>query len=228
MSRRRARWVRCSSASALEIARQLGDAVADLAPVELEAGFARALAADAAALAIAALRATLLAQARDEVLQPHDLDLGLGGAGARVAAEDLEDDRGAIEHLDAGRLFEVARLRRRDVVIDEDGVDARVGLLAVAALARVGLLAVAALARAGHRHQLRELAAADDGAGVERLAALGQGGDDLDAQGGREAVQLRDRGGEGIVVAVGELDCDHGGAKRDGGAVERRHRGRGV
>ena len=70
----------------LELAPQLGDAVADLAAVELERRLARALAADAAALAIAA--GAGLAQARRHVRQPRDLDLEPRLAAARVALED--------------------------------------------------------------------------------------------------------------------------------------------
>ena len=66
-----------------------------------------------------------LAQARRQVLQAHDLDLRLGGARAGVAVEDLEDHGGAVQHLDAGRLLEVARLRRGDLVIDQHRVDRR-------------------------------------------------------------------------------------------------------
>ena len=44
-------------------------------------------------------------------------------ASARVAPEDLEDDGRAVHDLDPRRLLEVARLRGRDVVIDEDDLD---------------------------------------------------------------------------------------------------------
>ena len=115
--RRRARWVDCSCSSACELGGQLGDAIADLAAVELHARLARALAADPAALAIAPL--AHLAHARRHVLEPHDLDLRLGGARARVAVEDLQDHGGPIHHLGAGLLLEVARLRRGQLVVEQ-------------------------------------------------------------------------------------------------------------
>ena len=60
-----------------------------------------------------------LAQARREVAQARDLDLRARFARARVAMEDLQDHHRAIQHLAAGRLLEVARLRRRYLVIDQ-------------------------------------------------------------------------------------------------------------
>ena len=91
-----------------------------------------------------------------------------------MTAEDLQDHRGAVEHLHAGRLLQISRLRRRDVVIDEHRLDRRGGL------------------GAGQRHQLRELAAADHGGGVERRAALDHAGHDRHTQRPPEPVQLRD------------------------------------
>src|SRR5690606_28365463 len=82
-----------------ELVLELGDAVADAAPVELERALAGALAAHAAADPVAA--ATPLAQARCQVLEPGDLDLHPGLAGPGMALKDLEDDRGAIEHVHA-------------------------------------------------------------------------------------------------------------------------------
>ena len=105
----------------VELLLQLGDAVADLAPVELAVRLAGAAAADAAALP--ALRARQLggfAQARRHVAEARDLDLRARGARARVAVEDLEDDHGAVHHLAADLLLEVARLRGGDLVVDED------------------------------------------------------------------------------------------------------------
>ena len=110
---------------ARQLVLELGDAVADAAAIELERALAGALAADAAAHAVAA--AAALAQPRREVAQPRDLDLQARLAGLRVAVEDLEDHARAIEHVDAGRLLEVALLGRREVVIDEDDLGARAG-----------------------------------------------------------------------------------------------------
>ena len=95
------RWIAASSS------RQLGDAVADLAAVELERRLAGAL-----PRACRSDRPGRLAQARREVLEPRDLDLQARLAAPRVAVEDLDDDAGAVEHLRAGRPLEVARLAR--------------------------------------------------------------------------------------------------------------------
>src|SRR4029078_8924658 len=92
------------------------DPIAHLAPVELDLRFAGALAADTAALAIAA---AALAQARRHVREARNLHLETRLAAARVPLEDGENDRTAIEHLGARGALEVARLRWRDVVIDE-------------------------------------------------------------------------------------------------------------
>jgi hypothetical protein len=60
-----------------------------------------------------------LAQPRRQVREPRDLDLEARLAAARMALEDREDHRGAVEHLGAGRALEVAGLRGRQVVVDE-------------------------------------------------------------------------------------------------------------
>ena len=71
---------------------------------------ARALAADAAALAISS--GSGLAQPRREVDQARNLDLELGLAALGVAVKDLDDHARAIEHLGAGGALEVAHLAR--------------------------------------------------------------------------------------------------------------------
>src|SRR5262249_49571695 len=109
----------------VEVRLQLGDAIADLAPVELVLRFARAAAADAAALpALRSADLRGLAQARRHVAETDDLDLRARGARARVAVEDLEDDHRTVHHLAADRLLEVAALRGRDLVVDEHEVGA--------------------------------------------------------------------------------------------------------
>ena len=109
---------------------QLGDAVADLAPVKLGVRFAGTAPAGAAALP--SLRPGELggfAQARRHVAQPGDLDLGAGGTRGGVAMEDFEDDHGTVHDLATGFLLQVARLRGRYLVVHEDRVDpARLGV----------------------------------------------------------------------------------------------------
>src|SRR6185295_1969528 len=89
----------------VELLLQLGDAVADLAPVELAVRLAAAPPAGAAARPV--LRAGLLgrfAQARPHVAQPGDLDLRARKTRGRVPVEDLEDHHGTVHHLAAGLL----------------------------------------------------------------------------------------------------------------------------
>ena len=97
-----------------ELLAQLGDAVADLAPVELDRRLAGALAA------LALLASRRLAHARRDVGQAGDLDLQPRLAAARVAMEDVDDEAGAIEDPGSGRALEVSRLARGELVIDHD------------------------------------------------------------------------------------------------------------
>src|SRR5207247_2176006 len=64
------------------------------------------------------------AQARRHVTEARDLDLRARFPGASVAMEDLEDDHGPVHHLAADLTLEVAGLRGRNLVIDEDDVGA--------------------------------------------------------------------------------------------------------
>jgi hypothetical protein len=100
----------------VELAAQLGDAVANLAAVELERALARPLAPDAAALTVAA--AARLAQPRREVAQPRNLHLEPRLAAAGVTVEDLQDDRGAVEHRRARRALEILQLGGAELVVD--------------------------------------------------------------------------------------------------------------
>jgi hypothetical protein len=94
----------------LELALQLGDAIANAAAIHLDLVVTLAAAAAAAAALPVAARVLLLAQARRFVLQARDLDLQLRLFGARVPMKNLDDHAGAIEHLDAARALEVAQL----------------------------------------------------------------------------------------------------------------------
>lgn len=51
--------------------------------------------------------------------------------------KDLDDDTGTVEHLNAGRALEVARLARRNVVVDRDEIDLRFSFLPVVERIRV-------------------------------------------------------------------------------------------
>ena len=82
-------------------------------------------------------------------LGQFDLQAGLDGAGP--AGEDVEDQLAAVEDLDLGRLFQIADLGRRQIVVEDD---------------HVGIVGLDLLL------QLFELALADVGAGIDVLALL--------------------------------------------------------
>ena len=88
-----------------DLAPQLRHAGADAAAVELDLGLTGPAPADADAACCAATdlpgeRLTPAAQARQQVGQLRELDLRLAVAGARVLGEDVEDQGGAVDHLD--------------------------------------------------------------------------------------------------------------------------------
>src|SRR3569833_1035764 len=106
---------------------QLGDAVANLALVQFGVRLAGPASANTAALPpLWPGKLRRLAQARRQVAQTRDFHLRARSGGACVAVKDLENDHGAIHHLAADFVFEMARLRRGNLVVDEDDVD-RVG-----------------------------------------------------------------------------------------------------
>ena len=153
-----------------------------------------------------------LAQPRNHVLQPHDLDLGLGGARTRVPAEDLQDDRGPVQHLDAGLLLEVPGLRRRDVVIDQHRLD----LLASPRRRRPQRLhprppARPRLPRRAVRTPISVFSSPSfplptTAAGSSDSRFCGDRRDDLDAQRLPQTVQLGQRRGESRLVDLRKLD----------------------
>ncbi len=106
-----------------------------------------------------------------------------------MAVEDLEDDHGAVHDLAVGLFLEVARLRGRDLVVDED---------------HLGLLREAA--------QFFALAGAEVRGLVEVGALLRERADDLEAQRLGELAQLAQRGLELDVAHARELHGRHDGA----------------
>src|SRR6185369_2884326 len=118
----------------LEPILELVDAVAHLAAVGLELGFAGPARTDAG------LHARKMRprprKARQHVLELRELDLQLAGTGLRAKREDVEDELAAVEHLDrqrAGRqvfrkrLLEVAALRRRQRIVEDHDFRVLVG-----------------------------------------------------------------------------------------------------
>mgnify|MGYP002149623128 CR=1 FL=1 len=89
-----------------ELLAKLGDAISNLAAIELQ----RRLTSAAALLPLRSARR--LTQPRSHVHEPRDLDLHARFTALRVAMEDVDDDARAIEHLRARRLLEVAGLAR--------------------------------------------------------------------------------------------------------------------
>src|SRR6266700_4953010 len=178
----------------VELLLQLGDAVADLAPVELAVRLAAAAAAGAAAPPV--LRTGLLggfAHARRHVPQARDLDLRARVARARVPVEDLEDDHAAVHHLAADLLRQVELLRGGNFVVDEEHVH--------------GL-------PLAHEAQLLPLAGSEVRPRLEPRALLREPADDLEPQRLRELAQLRQRRLELGVAHAGPLHARDDGALR--------------
>ena len=142
------------------------DAVPNAAAIGFELRFARAPRADAAAEP-RHLHAEA-GQPRQQVLQLRQLDLQPAFARLRAPGEDVENDFGAIDHAPAQNLFEVARLRGREHVVENrdcraDFVARERNLFSLAASDQRG--------RLGARPLLRR-AQHDDGAG--RFGEAGQ------------------------------------------------------
>ena len=134
---------------------QRGDAVAGQAAVGLDLGLARAPRADAADAAPGAEALEVgpqPAHAGEVVLELGELDLELALGAVRVAGEDVEDHRRAVDHRDAERLLEVALLAGRELVVAGDDVRVR---------SLDGGLELVELARAEVGVRVRQLAVLD-------------------------------------------------------------------
>src|SRR5438128_1705184 len=94
------------------------DARADDAAVELELRLADAARADAAGLPLEVRPRAR--EARQHVLELRELHLRARFAAARAAREDVENQSAAIDHFRFDDLLEIARLRRREIVIEHD------------------------------------------------------------------------------------------------------------
>ena len=99
------------------------DATVDLAAIGFQLGFTGAAGPDAAA-ELRHLHAASR-QARQQVLQLRQLHLQLSFTGAGVAGEDVEDKLRAIDHPDLELALQVALLRWRQLVVEDDEVRER-------------------------------------------------------------------------------------------------------
>ena len=109
----------------LQPALQDRDAVARQPAVGLDLGLARAAGADAADAAAGAETLEVRPQAAHAghvVFELGELDLHLALGRVGVGGEDVEDQRGAVEHRDVQRGLEVALLARGELVVGDDHV----------------------------------------------------------------------------------------------------------
>ena len=180
-----------------DLAAQPGHPTADAAPVELDLGLAGAagpdaLAADDAPSGLAGHGFPPAAQARQQVLQLGELDLGLALARLGVLGEDVEDDGGAVHDLDAHDVLQGAALGGGELAVDNDrvgsGVDDRLG-------------------------ELPGLAGPEVGGGVGVLAPLDEGVQDLGAGSLGEGGELGERG-LGVLGRPGRRGRGRGGARQ--------------
>jgi len=120
-------------------------------------------------------------------LGKFDLEPGLDGSRAR--GEDVEDQLAAVEHFHAKKLFEIAGLRRKQIVVEDDDVG-------------IGGL--------GEFLQFLDLTAADVRGQLNVLPLLREFGDDGGSRRGGEAADFIARivGGPGFVR---ERDADENG-----------------
>ncbi len=143
----------------LDLAAQLGHPLADAAPIGFDLGLtgtAQPHASPAAAGAATGLpghRLAPAAQPRQHVLHLGQRHVRLALPAGGVLGEDIEDQRGAVDHLDLHRLFQRGQLRRGQFAVADHGVGA-----------------------GGQHHvaQLGRLARADVGRRVGLVAALDQ------------------------------------------------------
>ena len=124
MWRRSRSCARRRRSSSIDFANLL-DANADPASIGFELRFAGAARADAAAEA--RQRRASADQPRQQVFELRELDLPLAFARARTPREDVENELRAVDDLPLDARFDLAQLRRRQLVVEDDGVDVGLG-----------------------------------------------------------------------------------------------------
>ena len=191
----------------LEVVVELADPPQDPPTVDLEARLAATEAhADAAALLGESGRGST-PQPWQAVAQQRQLDLRASFEGVGVLGEDVEDHRRAVDGGAAEQTFEVVLLRRRQLVVEHDGV---------------GVDLEAQLA------QLLGLALADEPGAVRRVAPLGDAGRLVGAGRVDERGELVEAGLGLLVGHAGKGDTDEHDALTEGALDERRAEGFGV
>ena len=111
------------------------------------------------------------AHPREVVLELGELDLQLALGRVRVVGEDVEDDRGAVDHRNVERRLEVALLTRRELVVAGDQVGARPLDLGL----QLGELAAPEVAvRVGRLADLKHLTRGRDAGRAQQLLELGE------------------------------------------------------
>ncbi len=115
--------LRAAAANDVDLLRQHADALPNAPAIGLELGLAGASRPDAAAQPRQRLARS--DEPRQEILQLRELDLQLPFPRARAAREDVEDELRAVDDLAAERLLEIAQLRRAQLVVEDDDVDAQ-------------------------------------------------------------------------------------------------------
>ena len=158
------------------------DALADQTAVGFELRFARTAQADTAFLALeVSPRAN---QPRRQILQLRELDLQLAFVAAGALREDIENEAGAIDHTPIQRLLQIALLRRRERVIENDEFD---------------------VVRFARETQFFGLAAADEHLGIGARPAAGERDDGIRARTLREQAEFFETGFE---IDLAEVDAD--------------------
>ena len=152
---------------AVQLAAQLGDPLLDQPAVGFQLLFARAAHADAGLDARQVGPHPL--EPRQRVFELRQLDGQAGFVRPRTRREDIENHLGAIEHLDAQLLFQIADLRRGKIVVEDDHVG---------------------VGGADHQLELLDLALAEIGRLIGRGALLSEAADDFGPGGFHQAGQL--------------------------------------
>lgn len=122
-------------------------------------------------------------QPRRQVLQLRELHLQLAFVAARALREDVEDQAGAIDHAPVQRALQIALLRGRERMIEDDDVD---------------------LVRVAGEAQFLGLAAADEHRGVGARTSSGEGDCGMGARAGSKQAEFFETGFE---IGLAEIDA---------------------